>query len=227
MNTCKNKKSWLERNRTYFLEIGMIIALALTFLAFEWKTTSHQKHYFNGPDITIDVTSLPKPTPPEQNKVEKQKKMSNLLNIVDKEVDTDDDISQLFTGWDEDENWDDTAYDVKLKPEKREVDKIIEVPSRMPQYPGGQEEMHRFLQKNMIYPSRAKDVGIEGTVYAQFVVEKDGSITSLVIKRGPDQSLKEEALRVIKNMPNWEPGYQGIHKARVRLVLPIEFRLAD
>ncbi|MCF8332486.1 MAG: TonB family protein [Bacteroidales bacterium] len=227
MKSYQNKKSWLERNRIYFLEIGMIIVLFLVLLAFEWKTNINQKHFFKGPQITIDATSLPKPTPPDQPKVKEQKKISTLLKIVDDEIDTDNDMKQLFTGWDEDENWDDTSFEVKLKPEKREVDKVIDVPSQMPQYPGGKEEMHRYLQKNTKYPSKAKDVGIEGKVYVEFIVEKDGRITNLIIKRGPDQSLKEEALRVIKNMPNWEPGYQGIHKARVRLVLPIEFKLAD
>lgn len=97
----------------------------------------------------------------------------------------------------------------------------------MPEYPGGPQKLMTYLAQEIKYPSTAKEVGLEGTVFIQFVVEKDGSITGAKIVRGVHFTLDDEALRVIKSMPDWVPGEQNGEKARVIFTVPIRFSLVS
>ena len=101
---------------------------------------------------------------------------------------------------------------------------VVEV---MPKYPGGLDAMYKFLAENIKYPQKAKEEGISGTVYVQFIVEKDGQTTGFKILRGAAESLDNEALRVVKTMPIWEPGTQRGKPVRVQYNLPIKFKLDD
>jgi protein TonB len=99
---------------------------------------------------------------------------------------------------------------------------VVEI---MPEFPGGQEKMFRYLYDELEYPEHAKDNGIEGTVYVQFVVDRDGSLTDIVVAKGPHKWLNDEGLRVVKAMPRWKPGKQNGQTVKVRYVLPIKFKL--
>ena len=96
-----------------------------------------------------------------------------------------------------------------------------------PIFPGGDKAMYEFLAKNLKYPQAAKDSNIQGTVYVQFVVEKDGSVTNVKIMNDIGGGCGEEALRVVKMMPNWEFGEKRVRKTRTELNLPITFSLED
>ena len=97
-----------------------------------------------------------------------------------------------------------------------------------PQFPGGDKALFEFLHENLVYPKEARGKGkkgIEGRVMIGFIVEKDGSLSNFEVIRTPDKVLSDEAIRVIKLMPKWIPGkYQG-KTVRVKLKLPIEFKL--
>ena len=95
----------------------------------------------------------------------------------------------------------------------------------MPEFPGGQSALFMYLQKNIVYPSAASEAGIQGKVYIRFVVDVDGSITQVEVLRGVEKSLDDEALRVVKKMPNWKPGTQGGKPVKVYFNLPISFKL--
>jgi hypothetical protein len=99
--------------------------------------------------------------------------------------------------------------------------------SEQPTFPGGVEAMNAFIAKNMKYPEVAMDNGIEGNVAVQFVVDKDGSIINIKVVKDPGGGLGREAERVIKSMPKWKPGKQRETAVRVKLVIPIRFRLAN
>jgi periplasmic protein TonB len=99
------------------------------------------------------------------------------------------------------------------------------VVQEMPEFPGGEPEMYRFLNKNITYPASARETGISGTVYLGFVVEPDGSISNLKILRGIGGGCEDEALRVVQMMPKWKPGKQQGHEVRVQFTLPIKFTL--
>jgi periplasmic protein TonB len=92
-----------------------------------------------------------------------------------------------------------------------------------PEFPGGEAEMQKFIVKNIIYPALAKEAYITGKVYVEFTVDKDGSITNVVCKKGIGGGCDEEAVRVIKLMPKWKPGKQSGRPIRTKFILPIRF----
>ncbi len=102
---------------------------------------------------------------------------------------------------------------------------VFAVVDEMPEYPGGQDEMMKYLGNNIKYPDEARKAGIQGLVYVTYVVEKDGTITELRINRGIGGGCDEEAIRVVSAMPKWEPGKQNGKPVRVQFNLPIKFSL--
>ncbi|MGC3979466.1 MAG: energy transducer TonB [Paludibacteraceae bacterium] len=109
--------------------------------------------------------------------------------------------------------------------ENVEVNTIVDVPEVQPCFPGGESELIQYLNKAIRYPIIAQENNIQGKVTVQFVVGRDGTIEDVLIARGVDISLDNEALRVIRNMPKWIPGKQGGRAVKVRFYLPVVFRL--
>ena len=103
-------------------------------------------------------------------------------------------------------------------------DSIYRVTEVMPEYPGGPNEMMKYLQENIKYPQSAKDNKIEGRVYVTFVVEKDGSITNATVLRGIDKECDAEALRVVSSMPKWTPGQHKGEVVRTQFTIPIYYK---
>lgn len=102
---------------------------------------------------------------------------------------------------------------------------IIMFADMMPEFPGGMAAWSKFLNKNLQYPSAARETGVQGRVTISFVVEKNGAITGLKVLGGIGAGCDEEALRVIRKSPFWKPGYQNGKAVRVAYVIPIVFRL--
>ena len=102
---------------------------------------------------------------------------------------------------------------------------VYESVEQMPEFPGGMEEMMKFLQMNIQYPANAAKNNVEGRVILQFVVEKDGQIGDVKVARSVDPELDAEALRVVKSMPNFIPGRQDGKPVAVWYTLPINFKL--
>ena len=111
------------------------------------------------------------------------------------------------------------------QPKEAEQGEVFQVVEEQPMFPGGMEEMMKFLQQNVKYPKEAQNQGKQGRVIVQFVVNKDGSISNDTIVRSVDPLLDAEALRVVRSMPNWTPGKQKGEAVRVRFTLPVTFRL--
>ena len=103
---------------------------------------------------------------------------------------------------------------------------IFTVVDEMPGYPGGEDARVSFLRQNIKYPEEARELGIQGTVYSSFVVEKDGSITDIQILRGIGGGCDEEVIRIIKAMPKWVPGKQRGAPVRVQFKMPLKFTLS-
>lgn len=95
----------------------------------------------------------------------------------------------------------------------------------LPQFPGGLPALSKFLSENMKYPAEAKKNNIEGKVYCSFIVEKDGSVNDIQIKRGIGYGCDEEAVRVLSLSPKWIPGKQNGKEVKVSYVMPISFQL--
>jgi TonB family protein len=95
----------------------------------------------------------------------------------------------------------------------------------LPEYPGGDEARLKFLRDNVVYPKEAREKRIEGTVYVNFIVGKDGSISNVKVARGIGGGCDEEAVRVVSMMPNWKPGKQRGKEVRVSYNMPVKFTL--
>lgn len=101
----------------------------------------------------------------------------------------------------------------------------IRIAEVMPQFPGGEQEMYAYINKNLKYPVTEQEIGTQGRVTVQFVVAKDGTIKDVKILRGISPNCDKEAVKVIKNMPRWIPGRQNGNPVSVYFTLPIVFKL--
>ena len=110
---------------------------------------------------------------------------------------------------------------------EQEKDVPFVLVEQMPKFPGGENAMFKYISDNIVYPKSAQKSGIAGTVYIFFIIDKKGNVTSTEVRRGVKggEELNTEALRVIKEMPQWEPGYQNGKPVSVQLTVPIKFTL--
>ena len=93
------------------------------------------------------------------------------------------------------------------------------------EFPGGLDSMYAYIQKNLVYPEKAKAEGIEGRVFVSFIIEKDGSISNVKLLRGIGGDCDEAAVEMVKNMPKWKPAKQRGKPVRCQFTLPIKFEL--
>jgi protein TonB len=224
MERKKSLKADLENKRTLFLQIGLIISLAITLAAFEWK--SYEKREVNLeqraqseiPEEIIPITKQEEPEPPPE-----PPQTTTELNIVENEADVEDDI---IIDVEADDDTEVEEYTPMLQEEEDvEEEKVFMVVEEQPSFPGGEQARMRYLSNNIDYPQLARESGIQGTVYVTFVVEKDGSITDVRVLRGIGGGCDKEAIRVVKEMPRWEAGMQRGKPVRVQFNMPIRFTL--
>ena len=104
-------------------------------------------------------------------------------------------------------------------------EEVFVVVEEQAEFPGGLDSMYAYIVKNLKYPEAAKEKGIEGRVFVSFIIEKDGSISNILIKRAIGGGCEEAAVEMIKNMPKWKPGKQKGKPVRFQFTLPIKFEL--
>ena len=115
----------------------------------------------------------------------------------------------------------------KPQPAKEFSGEVYQIVEEMPEFPGGMQKLMEFLSNNIQYPQVAREEGIQGRVFVGFIVEPDGSISNVKVQRGIGSGCDEEAVRVIKSMPKWEPGKQRGQAVHVSYQIPINFRLTN
>lgn len=111
------------------------------------------------------------------------------------------------------------------QPAKEFDGEVYQIVEEMPEFPGGMQKLMEFISNNIQYPQVAREKGIQGRVFVSFIVEPDGSISNVKVLRGIGSGCDEEAVRVIKSMPKWEPGKQGGQAVRVNYQIPVNFNL--
>ncbi|MCL2132061.1 MAG: TonB family protein [Lentimicrobiaceae bacterium] len=224
MEPKKSEKADLERKKRLFFQIGLVIALLLVFLVFEYAR--HKEESILGkitgfipedvPEIVIDAH---KDTPPPP--------VATSLPpvVVENNIPTDDpDFGHDFKS---DDTIPNVIVEIPDHKERTDTFAIIDFADVNPEYPGGDAARIKFLVDNIKYPRHAIELRIEGRVMLGFVVEPDGNISNVQVLRSPDASLEEEAVRVTKLMPKWKPGLQNGRTVRVRYAMPIEFKLTN
>lgn len=169
---------------------------------------------FQVPEITKDELVTEENQMKSQDDVLKDK--AAIISIIDNEKGRTDGLGI---------NPEDLKVHQAIVAQKEEPEKTFDIVEQMPSYPGGQQEMYKWINKNLVYPVIAQENNISGQVVVQFVVGKDGSIEDIVVVRGVHESLNKEAIRVVKAMPKWIPGKQGGMPVKVRFTMPVIFKL--
>ncbi|HYG03804.1 MAG TPA: energy transducer TonB [Chryseosolibacter sp.] len=172
----------------------------------------------------------PKPPPPQIQLPKLQKVIKFVPPKVVKEevveeVPTIEEIKQNEVAAVEVEGPTEVVFEEPVEEVVEDDNQIFTVVEQQPEFNGGLDAMYQFIQRNMKYPASARRMGVDGTVFVQFVVGKDGSITEVKTIRGISADCDREAERVVKMMPNWKPGKQNGKPVFVRYVIPIKFKL--
>ena len=226
MEEKKSPKANLENKKLMFTQIGMIIALLVTWLAFEHKSYDkreidpsllRQTEVVEEEMVEITKQEEPKPQPVEVPKQTTQ------LEIVQDDVETED--ININADVQQDEVIEDYVAPEVVEEEVVEQE-IFQIVEEMPSYPGGEKALLEYVAKNIKYPQIARETGIQGRVFVGFVVEPDGSVSNVKILRGIGGGCDEEAMRVIKSLPKWKPGKQRGKAVRVSYQIPVVFKLA-
>ncbi len=224
MEIKKNPKVDLENKKGIFLEVGMIIALAICIIALsvgqEKKTIEIMQ--ISGPEIEMDLVDITKPEEPKPQAPVKQavQLISDFIKVVknDTKIDTTFDFAE-FT---EDEI---IVEEIEVEEEVQEEAPFLKV-EVMPSFMGGDLNTFRaWVAQEFQIPAIAAENGIQGRVVVQFVIEKDGSLSNIEFLQSPDRVYEDEVTRVLKKSPKWTPGRQRDAVVRVRYILPINCTL--
>ena len=227
MEIKKTPKANLENKKTMAILIGLVLALGIMFIAFEWSKNEIKVYEdaiqgeFVEDEEMIEVTfrdeTPPPPPPPTQETV--------LSDIIDIRENKEDIQTKDFNSEDDKNKKVVIQAPIAAPVEDPEENRIHVVVERMPEFPGGEAAMNQFINRTIRYPVIAQENGIQGRVVVQFVVNTDGKIVDVEVVRGVEESLDKEAVRVVKAMPPWNPGRQGGKNVRVKYTLPIRFRI--
>ncbi|MBR4431724.1 MAG: energy transducer TonB [Paludibacteraceae bacterium] len=225
MHIKKSEQASLEKDKLVYVLMGLVFVLSLVYVALEWTEREVTKYevtdteFLFEEEVEIQQTSQETPPPPPPPAVQEVE----VLNVVEDNVETE---SIDINTEDDKETEVVIAAPVEAPVEEEEEEVVFVVVEKMPEFPGGQQALFKYLSENVKYPVIAQENGIQGRVICQFVVNRDGSIVDVeVVRSGGDPSLDKEAIRVIKSMPKWKPGQQRGKPVRVKYTVPVNFKL--
>ena len=228
MEIKKSPKADLQNKKGLFLEIGLIVALLAVIAAFlytpkEYRIEKVDNNY--GP-VEEEITEITRneQKPHEQSQKVEVKVFNDILDIVTNDAKITTDIS--FEDFADDLEI--TTQVVEVEEEEIEDDQPFIKVEKMPSFQGGDlNKFRNWVQERVRYPQIAQENGVSGKVVLSFVVEKDGTLTNIEVLQSPDRSLADEAVRVLKTSPKWEPGQQRNQPVRVKYTLPVDFRIQN
>ena len=224
MQIKKTPKADLQNRRALFMEIGLVISLAVIVGAFAWGQSEKVVEKIDmqlGPieQEIMDVTRQDE-KPPEV-KSQPIQVLSDFINVVKNET-------KITTDYSFDDFSDDFVIEIPTVVEEEVEDIPVYVAEEMPSFQGGSlNDFRNWVQGRLVYPRVAQENNIQGKVTLKFVIERDGTLTNIEEIASPDRSLTEEAIRVLKQSPKWSPGKQRNKPVRVYYVLPIDFILQN
>ncbi len=229
MQLKKSLKASLEDKKLTYVLMGLLFVLSICYVAFEWGEKDVTKHedttgqILEDEELDIEATvqeETPPPPPPPAPEIVQE---VEVLNVVEDDVETE--IIEVKTE-ENDEVVELVAPPAEVVEEVEEEEVVFKVVETMPEFPGGQQALMKYLATNVKYPVIALENGIQGRVVCQFVVEKDGKPSNIqVVRSSGEPSLDKEAVRVISTMPKWKPGKQRGKPVRVTYTIPVNFRI--
>ena len=227
----KSRKADLEHGRWARFALGLVVALAFLFVGLNYSLTPDDP--LDDPDL-LDMLSMDEELPsmmqlenelalapkvePEPSKklvvAEEEEQVEPLTDDEPVEADMDNDMSALD---DEEE----------IEPPAPMDDDVISfrIVQDLPQFPGGAVEMMKWLQRNLKYPPLAQERKIQGKVVAEFIVNKDGSVTDVKVVKSLNPMCDREVLRVLRMMPRWTAGIENDQPCRTKVCIPVVFKL--
>mgnify|MGYP001192258875 FL=1 len=233
MQPKKNPKADLNKDRNLYFVIGLTLVLGVTWGAIEYKT--YEKVFdlaaldmLEDDDEDIPITEqlkTPPPPPPPPPAPE-------VIEVVEDEEEVEETVIES-TETDQDEI---IIEEIEVEEEFEDIDVPFAVIEDVPIFPGCesvaksqrracfQDKINQHIRRNFRYPEIAQEMGIQGRVYVNFIIAKDGSITNIRM-RGPDKNLENEAQRIISRLPQMTPGKQRGRAVRVPFSIQITFRL--
>ena len=229
MEIKKSPKADLENKKMLFLEIGLVIALAVCGAALAFNTKPEPEPYtppkqdVREQEFEMDRTvQEQEQQQPEQQKAKTQV-LADVLTIVsnDTKIETPD---LLFS--DDASAFEDFEFEVEEVVETIVEEEIFVTAEEMPTFQGGDlSKFRNWVQSNVKYPKIALENGIQGNVVIKFVVEKDGKLSNIQVLQSPDKTLSDAAVQVLQRSPKWKPGKQRNKPVRVTYTLPVSFKI--
>ena len=228
MEIKKSERANLENKKLLFIELGLVISLLITFVAFEWSSAEQQVAILEDTTQVVEeeeIIPITQETPPPPPAAPKIPILSDQIDIVDDEIVVEDEFVSL-------EDNDEIGVEIMDYVEEVQEEVVEEeaIPFQLveekPSFQGGDANaFSKWVATKLVYPEIAKENGVQGRVTLQFTVEKDGSVTNVRVLRGLDPSLDKEAVRVVSSSPKWKPGKQRDRAVKVTYTFPVIFQL--
>ncbi len=230
MLTKKNPKADLERMRGIFFQAGLVIALIISIVAIQWRSGGDGGADLGELEVTIDDEIIPitqrqmapPPPPPE------------VIEVVEDDVELEEELTIQSTETDQEEE----VEVIDIEEEVSDEALSFAVVESVPIFPGCenaktneekrscfQQQILKYVSQEFKFPEMARQMGIQGRVYINFVIEKDGSISNVQVLRGVDPLLDDEAVRVVNSLPKMTPAKQRGKSVRMQFTLPINAKL--
>lgn len=230
MEEKKSHQADLEGKRVQGFLLGLILVLALLFVALEWNSNDSGWAFF---DVDDDLEAELELEPLKRNQDEipmmlPQEKVPELpkseeLRLVEDDVEIAPEMTE-----------NPEPPEILENPETPEQPEVVDmydepvdirVVEDLPQFPGGAAEFMKWLTKNLRYPSSAQSQQVKGRVVAQFIINRDGSVTDLEVTEHLNRACDNEVLRVLRMMPKWQPGLMDAKPCRTKVCIPVVFNL--
>ncbi len=223
MEAKKTDSADLTRKSGFFLSIGLVTTMIVVVTAFEWKQYEEGLVDLQGKNIntfeeTMEVPPTEQPPPPPPSVQQPQ-----VVEVPDEEEIKDDIKVNLDV-----EVTDQTKIEeivVQAAEPEEETDQIFTIVEESATPKGGMAAFYKFVGEKIKYPPQARRMGIEGRVFVEFVILKDGSLSEVRAIKGIGAGCDEEAVRIVQSAPAWNPGKQRGKPVKQRYTLPIIFKL--
>jgi periplasmic protein TonB len=224
MEAKKTARADLGQKSFLFFNVGLVSALSLVIFAFTYKThddivvsdlSNNQSQVEELIDVPITEQLPPPPPKIEQPAIVEVKNDEKIEDQIEIDMDTETTSSETTQ---------DAVPQVAVEVEEEDPNTLFTIVEESAFPTGGINAFNEFISRNIVYPPQARRMAIEGKVFVEFVVEKDGSITNIRTLKGIGAGCDEEAVRVIGIAPKWNPGKQRGRPVRQKMVLPIQFK---
>ncbi len=229
MEVKKSREADLEQRRVQGFLLGLIVVLAVCFVALEWNSSDSSWTFFdNDEDLEAEMELSPLKREPDEIPMMQpqeqlvEKKQSEELHLVENEVELPPEALEP------------QAVEEPEKLAEEEKPEVVDmynepvdfrVVEDLPQFPGGAAEFMKWLTKNLKYPVSSQRQNVKGKVVAQFIVNIDGSVSDLELVEHLDAACDREVLRVLRMMPKWQAGVMNAKPCRTKVCIPIVFNM--